>query len=156
MWCLSLTTFHPTPTHSSKRATRMAANSFLGNTGFGADNIAPRAIARLSSPSIQALIALFLCFEAVGDWCMAVNLVLIVLLPKPDGGIRPNGLFPTIIRIWMRARIWAARQWERLHDHLSLFALLTWEPKRRLGKKPSLLRPLTLVVSSMCKPSLTL
>ena len=100
----------------------MAACSFPANIGLGADNVAPRAIARLSSPAIQALIALFLCFEAAGDWCMAVNLVLIVLLPKPDGGRRPIGLFPTIIRIWMRARIWAAREWERLHDHDSLFA----------------------------------
>ena len=101
---------------------RMAARSFPANTGLGADNVAARAIARLSSPAIIALIALFLCFEAAGDWCMAVNLVLIVLLPKPDGGRRPIGLFPTIIRIWMRARIWAAREWERLHDHYSLFA----------------------------------
>ena len=46
----------------------------------------------------------------------------IVLLPKPDGGRRPIGLFPTIIRLWMRARIWTAREWERQHDHHSLFA----------------------------------
>jgi len=40
-----------------------------------------------------------------------------VLLPKPDGGS-----FLTLIRIWMRARIWAARKWERAHDHEAMFA----------------------------------
>jgi hypothetical protein len=38
-------------------------------------------------------------------------LVLIVLLPKADGGLRPIGLFPTIVRIWMRARVTIARVW---------------------------------------------
>ena len=37
------------------------------------------------------------------------------------GGKRPIGLLPTIIRTWMTASIWAARQWERLHDHNALF-----------------------------------
>ena len=86
----------------------MAAHSFRANTGLGGDNMASRAIARLSSPSIKPLIALFLCFETVGDWCQAVNLVLIVLLPNPDDGNRPIGLFPTIIRIWMSAWIWTS------------------------------------------------
>ena len=88
---------------------RAAALSFPPNTGHGADGLAPRAIARLSSQALQALIALFLAFEASGSWCQAVNMVLIVLLPKPDGGRRPIGLFPTIVRIWMRARIGTAR-----------------------------------------------
>ena len=65
---------------------RLAAN-------LGGGNIAPRAIARLSRPAIQALIARFLFFEASGEWCYAVSLVLIVLLPMPDGGRMPKGLF---------------------------------------------------------------
>ena len=96
--------------------------SFPPNTGLGADDLAPRAITRLSSQALRALIKLFLTFEASGNWCQATNLVLIVLLPKADGGRRPIGLFPTGIRIWMRVRIAMARQWERAHDHDSLFA----------------------------------
>ena len=38
--------------------------------------------------------------------------VLIVLLPKADGGRRPIGLFATIIRVWMRSRVIIARKWE--------------------------------------------
>ena len=30
--------------------------------------------------------------------------VLIVLLPKPDDGLHPIGMFPTVVRTWMRAR----------------------------------------------------
>ena len=71
-----------------------AATSFPVGTGLGADNISPRAIARLSAAAILALTTLFMCFERLGDWCDALNLVLIVLLPKADGGFRPIGLFP--------------------------------------------------------------
>ena len=39
-------------------------------------------------------------------------MVLIVLLPKTDVGFRPIGLFPTIIRVCMRARILVAKEWE--------------------------------------------
>ena len=49
------------------------------------------------------------------------NLVLIVLLPKSDGGLRPIGLFPTVIRIWFRARIGLARAWELTHSLPSVF-----------------------------------
>ena len=38
--------------------------------------------------------------------------MVIVLLPKDDGGHRPIGLFPGVIRIWMRARSDKARDWE--------------------------------------------
>ena len=68
--------------------------------------------ARLSDNGIEALVLLFLAFEKLGDWCDILNLVLIVLVPKAEGGRRPIGLFPTLIRVWMRARIWAAREWE--------------------------------------------
>jgi hypothetical protein len=51
-------------------------------------------------------------FERRGSWAEVLDLVLIVLLPKTDGGVRPIGLFPTIIRIWMRARIFVAKTWE--------------------------------------------
>jgi len=41
-----------------------------------------------------------------------LQLVLIVLLPKSDGGRRPIGLFMAVIRIWARARAAVARDWE--------------------------------------------
>ena len=50
-----------------------------------------------------------LAAEALGTWPAAWHLVLIVLIPKPDGDRRPIGLFPTAIRIWTRARSTVAR-----------------------------------------------
>ena len=46
---------------------------------------------------------------------------MIALLPKSDGGRRPIGLFPSVIRIWMRARAAKLRQWEREHNHPALY-----------------------------------
>ena len=51
---------------------------------------------------------------------MAEEVAVIALLPKPDGGRRPIGLFPAVIRVWMRARSAILRDWERKNDHPSL------------------------------------
>ena len=48
-------------------------------------------------------------------------MVIIVLLPKEGGGHKPIGLFPSIIRIWMRARALTAREWEELTASPDLF-----------------------------------
>ena len=63
----------------------LAAMTFPGNTGLGHDNIAPRALARLSLAALQALADLYVAFERFGGWPLALDLVLIVLLPKTDG-----------------------------------------------------------------------
>ena len=102
-------------------AIRAAALSFAIHTGLGADNLAPRAIARLSENAIQALVLLFLAFEKLGEWCAILDLVLIVLLPKGDGGRRPIGLFPTLIRVWMRARVSQARAWEAANHSREIY-----------------------------------
>ncbi len=91
---------------------RQAAKSFPVGTGLGGDNIAPRAIGRLSDNVLLLLIRLFSIAEILGSWPMVCQLVLIVLLPKPDGGRRPIGLFPTVVRIWFRARIEIAKLWD--------------------------------------------
>ena len=93
-------------------ALTLAARSFPVATGLGADNAAPRAFARLSDEAMLALCTLFSLCEVSGTWAEVIQLVLIVLLPKADGGLRPIGLFPTVVRIWMRARVTIARVWE--------------------------------------------
>ena len=50
-----------------------------------------------------------------------MHLVLIVLLAKSDGGRRPIGLFPTLVRLWMRARVQISRSWEAQHMMPSLY-----------------------------------
>jgi hypothetical protein len=75
----------------------------------------------LSDQALEALAALFAAFELAGSWCETLNLVLIVLLPKKPEGFRPIGLFPTLLRIWMRARVCTARAWEAVNALPSLF-----------------------------------
>ena len=94
--------------------------SFPIDTGLGADNISPRAIARLSDQAITSLIKILHLTEKEGRWPAELNLVMIVLLPKPDGGSRPIGLFPTLVRVWMRARSDLARSWEAANDNKAL------------------------------------
>jgi len=96
-------------------ALRRAALTFPAGTGLGSDNIAPRALCRLSDAAVGALCKLLAAMELLGNWAAAWRIVLIVLLPKPDGGRRPIGLFPMILRLWMRARCYAARAWEAAH-----------------------------------------
>ena len=43
------------------------------------------------------------------------------MLPKPDGGTRPIGLFPAAIRLWMRARAPSLRRWESQHNPDEIF-----------------------------------
>ena len=52
---------------------------------------------------------------------MAVQLVIVVLLPKLDGGFRPIGLIPALPRLWMRARRTAAKAWEASQPRPYLF-----------------------------------
>ena len=91
---------------------REAACTFPVSTGIGADNFAPRAVCRLTDRLLLALAAIFTAAENLGRWPDLVALVLIVLLPKSDGGFRPIGLFPTLIRIWFRLRLPIMRAWE--------------------------------------------
>jgi len=79
------------------------------NTGLGGDNISPRAFLRLSSEALEALAVLFMLFESICTWEDVFELVMIVLLPKSDGGRRPIGLLFTTVRLWMRARIYENR-----------------------------------------------
>jgi len=102
-------------------ALRRSAMSFPVGTGKGADNVAPRAFARLSDDALRALAAILRCAELVGGWPCLFLLVLIVLLPKADGGRRPIGLFVATVRIWARARADVARRWEALNARRTIY-----------------------------------
>ena len=78
----------PPPDALLPNAITVAAQSFPSNTAVGADNISPGAVARLSLDALRALSILLLAFETLGIWCPALDLVLIVLLPKSAGGFR--------------------------------------------------------------------
>ncbi len=89
-----------------------AACTFAEGTGLGWDNLHPRAILRLPRRLLQRLVDILLAAERIGRWPQAIALVLISLLPKPDGGLRPIGLMPMVIRLWSRTRRIVAQRWE--------------------------------------------
>ena len=115
------TLLSPPPEPLQVAILKESAMSFPIGTGLGGDNVSPRAITRLTDALIWALCLLLAAIERTGYWPTAVQLVLIVLLPKSDGGLRPIGLFPTLIRVWMKARVQINRTWEAANALPSLF-----------------------------------
>lgn len=83
-----------------------AAMSFPVGAGLGWDGLAR---------------VLYHC-ETTGRWPELVDIVVIALLPKPDGGLRPIGLMPSAVRIWTGARKEVTMQWEKLNHHPFLYA----------------------------------
>ena len=71
---------------------------------------------------LRQWLAFYLKCEREGKWPAAVGVVVVVLLPKPDGGFRPIGLLPKDPRIWMRIRRPAAKRWECECDRDYLYA----------------------------------
>ncbi len=91
----------PTP---SPTELRCAMHSFPIDTGLGWDNWHPRCWLRLGDGLLAALARLLVAAETAGRWPAALGWVVVVLLAKAEGGFRPIGLFPSIIRLWMRVR----------------------------------------------------
>ena len=60
--------------------------------------------------------------ELMGVWPAAIGEVIIALLPKSDGGKRPIGLFPSLVRLWMRMRLPVAQAWQRSHERPYFYA----------------------------------
>eukprot|EP00972_Heterocapsa_arctica_P048476 7144993-Heterocapsa_arctica.AAC.1 len=57
---------------------------------------------------------IFKAMERLG--VVPVNLVMLMMLSKPEGGHRLIGLLTGQVRLWGRARRSFARKWEQEHD----------------------------------------
>ncbi len=101
---------------------RAALGSFPDKTALGTDAMHPRVLRRLSDERLDQLISILMHAEALGEWPECIGTVSIVLLPKADGGWRPIGLFPALIRVWMRLRRGLAQDWEAQHARGVLYA----------------------------------
>ena len=69
-------------------------------------------MARLSKQVLTCIVKVLLFFELTGEWPSCIGLYIIVLLPESDGGYRPIGLLPCMVRVWTRARRQAILRWE--------------------------------------------
>lgn len=101
---------------------KSALATFSPGAGLGWDDLHPRALLRLSDATLQRLVDGIQRCEAEGRWPTSAGLVIVVLLPKPDGGFRPIGLLPLIPRVWMKLRRDAARRWEAANARPYLYA----------------------------------
>ena len=90
---------------------RRAAKTFKAQTSLGCDSFSPADLASLST-ELRSCVAEFLNHvESQGSWPEAVGTALIHLIPKPDGGRRPVGVLPTIVRVWERVRKPIVQTW---------------------------------------------
>ena len=101
---------------------QVSANTFRAVTGIGWDKLHPRAVCQFAADSILVWVRLFILCELLGQWLGNIGVILICLLPKPDGGRRPIGLLPSLIRWWMRARLDVARAWQTAHERPYFYA----------------------------------
>ena len=115
-----------------------ACETFAPNTGLGWDRIHPRALLRLSRGAIVSLLRILILCEILGEWPLAMGVVIIAMLPRTDGGLRPIGLCPGIVRIWMALRMPVARAWQAAHERPFFFAgectgadVATWKQAAR-------------------------
>jgi hypothetical protein len=82
---------------------RSAALAFCPRTGVGGDHLHPRWFGHLSDVSLERVCCLYATFEALGTVPSSLwNMLL--LYEKAQGGFRPIGLLPIIIRLWEYCR----------------------------------------------------
>ena len=82
----------------------------------------PRVVLRLGDSISLELVQLLATCEVTSQWPKCIRLIVVALLPKPDGGFRPIGLAPWLPRVWTRARRSITLQWERLHSRHYFYA----------------------------------
>ena len=76
----------PPPAKLMVEAICQAAMTFPVGIGLGWDGIHPRAICRLSQYTLEWLARVLYYCETTGKWPALIDVVIIALLPKSDGG----------------------------------------------------------------------
>ncbi len=92
---------------------RQSSLTFPEGTGIGADWLPPRSLSWLSLGTLLQVARFLMLLESLGMWPDVLRTILMHLLGKKDGGTRPIGVLPTLVRIWERARkpiAWAWRE----------------------------------------------
>ena len=81
-----------------------AGRKFNRHTGLGGDSFRPQWFSWLSEELLDQYARLLMIIEILGCWPQLVSVLLIAQIPKPDGGRRPIGLLPTLVRVWEKLR----------------------------------------------------
>ncbi len=96
--------------------TRRALWCFRRETAVGGDNFAPLWLEWLSDNVIEEIIDLFTEVERIGQWPTQLHIALMHLIPKTDGGRRPIGVMPTMIRWWEKVRAEDVGPWREKNE----------------------------------------
>ena len=96
--------------------------TFPRKVGLGWDKLHPRALLRCTDEALLALLRFLMLVEIVGAWPDVIGIILICLIPKPEGGRRPIGLLPSVVRWWMRIRLDLVRSWQSDYDRPYFYA----------------------------------
>ena len=91
-----------------------SAMSFPKQTALGVDGLHPRYFAEMSEGAYHMLMAIWAAMLFRGWVPNHIAMLLVVLLPKPEGGLRPIGLFSGMIRSlmhWLRDTV--GNRWMR-------------------------------------------
>ena len=89
----------PLPPMLELAALKESLASFPAHLGLGWDDVHPRALLRLDDNILLALLRLLFLCECTGEWPRFMSLVVVALLPKSAGGLRPIGLFPWLPKV---------------------------------------------------------
>ena len=82
---------------------RKASASFPAFTAV-VDGWHPRHFSLLSDACLMALAGILEMIEGLGEFPRVTQDMLVALLPKDDGGLRPIGLYRALFRLWARMR----------------------------------------------------
>ena len=77
------------------------ARFYCETTGRGCEAAHHRWFGCLSRPLLNLFASLMMALEALGLWPEQIQMTLIALIPKQDGGRRPIGLLPGFVRVCM-------------------------------------------------------
>ena len=83
---------------------RACASTFKKHTGVGGDSIHPRTFGWLTDEALSGVADLLSAVESTGLWPRQIAIILIALIPKPEGGKRPVGILRGLVRLWERVR----------------------------------------------------
>ena len=95
---------------------REASSAFKRTTATSFDGFGMRHFNLMTDECLEALGKVYTIAETIGFFPKQLRAVPVPLLPKPKGGHRPIGIFPSVYRLWTKARRAEAEKWESKND----------------------------------------
>ena len=85
------------------------------NTAIGLDHWETRWLRRMDDEAAEGMAHLLNTIETSIAWPIQTLMNIIVLMGKPQGGVRPIALMPMLFRLWTKIRKASIDEWGYLH-----------------------------------------